>query len=93
MDRRVVVTGLGTVNPLGKNVAESWRAIREVNPLASKRVTGPMPFSAARIAAQLSATFLPSGFTVPSPVTTTLRCMVSSSLTSPARRRRETPAR
>jgi 3-oxoacyl-[acyl-carrier-protein] synthase II len=28
MARRVVVTGLGTVNPLGRNVADSWRAVQ-----------------------------------------------------------------
>ncbi len=28
MTRRVVVTGMGTINPLGKNVEETWRAIR-----------------------------------------------------------------
>jgi len=28
MTRRVVVTGMGTVNPLGKNVNEFWRAVR-----------------------------------------------------------------
>ena len=28
MTRRVVVTGMGTVNPLGKNVEELWRAIK-----------------------------------------------------------------
>ncbi len=27
--RRVVITGMGTVNPLGHNVAESWQAVRE----------------------------------------------------------------
>ena len=25
--RRVVITGMGTVNPLGHNVAESWQAV------------------------------------------------------------------
>ena len=28
MGRRVVVTGMGTVNPLGNNVQDSWRRIR-----------------------------------------------------------------
>jgi 3-oxoacyl-[acyl-carrier-protein] synthase II len=28
MARRVVVTGMGTVNPLGNNVKDSWKAIR-----------------------------------------------------------------
>ena len=28
MTRRVVVTGMGTVNPLGKNVNDFWRAVR-----------------------------------------------------------------
>ena len=28
MKRRVVVTGMGTVNPLGQNVNDFWRAVR-----------------------------------------------------------------
>ena len=27
--RRVVITGMGTVNPLGHNVAESWQAVHD----------------------------------------------------------------
>ena len=27
--RRVVITGMGTVNPLGHNIAESWQAVRD----------------------------------------------------------------
>ena len=27
--RRVVITGMGTVNPIGHNVAESWQAVRD----------------------------------------------------------------
>ena len=27
--RRVVITGLGTVNPIGNTVAESWNAVKE----------------------------------------------------------------
>ena len=27
--RRVVITGMGTINPVGHNVAESWRAVRD----------------------------------------------------------------
>lgn len=29
MKRRVVITGMGTVNPLGNSAAESWRAVRK----------------------------------------------------------------
>ncbi|MBN1798079.1 MAG: beta-ketoacyl-ACP synthase II [Spirochaetales bacterium] len=29
MERRVVVTGIGTVNPIGNNVTESWDAIKQ----------------------------------------------------------------
>ena len=29
MKRRVVITGLGTVNPLGNNVEETWKKVQE----------------------------------------------------------------
>ena len=29
MKRRVVITGLGTVNPLGNNVADTWKKVQE----------------------------------------------------------------
>lgn len=29
MKRRIVITGLGTVNPLGNNVADTWQAVHE----------------------------------------------------------------
>ena len=29
MSRRVVITGMGTVNPLGKNVDEFWNGIKD----------------------------------------------------------------
>jgi 3-oxoacyl-[acyl-carrier-protein] synthase II len=39
MERRVVITGMGTVNPLGHNVADFWKAIRSgesgVGPITS----------------------------------------------------------
>ena len=41
--------------------------------VVSKRVMGPMPQTPARALAQVSAAFRPMGFTVPMPVTTTLR--------------------
>ena len=28
MKRRVVITGIGTVNPLGNNVADTWNAVK-----------------------------------------------------------------
>ena len=31
MKRRVVITGLGTVNPMGNNVGEFWENIKNVN--------------------------------------------------------------
>src|SRR5690606_23711208 len=40
---------------------------------ASKRVTGPMPDRPARMLAQACGTSLPTGLTIPSPVTTTRR--------------------
>ena len=27
--RRVLITGLGTVNPLGHNAADTWQAVRD----------------------------------------------------------------
>ena len=29
MKRRVVITGMGTINPIGHNVEETWKSIRE----------------------------------------------------------------
>ena len=36
--RRVVITGLGTVNPTGNTVAESWAAVK-----AGRCAVGPNP--------------------------------------------------
>ena len=30
MSRRVVITGLGTVNPLGNNVHDFWEGVKEL---------------------------------------------------------------
>lgn len=42
--RRVVITGLGTVNPTGNSAAESWRAVREgrcgIGPITAFDTTG-----------------------------------------------------
>src|SRR6185312_4157066 len=48
-------------------------AMRDGNPLASKRVIGPIPDRPATIVGQASATPSPTGETMPSPVTTTRR--------------------
>ena len=29
MDKRVVITGLGAITPIGKNVEETWNSIKE----------------------------------------------------------------
>ena len=29
MEKRVVITGLGTINPLGKNAKETWEGIKK----------------------------------------------------------------
>ena len=29
MERRVVITGIGAITPIGKNVEESWNGIKE----------------------------------------------------------------
>ena len=29
MDKRVVITGLGAITPIGKNVEENWNLIKE----------------------------------------------------------------
>ena len=31
MDKRVVITGLGAITPIGKNVEENWNSIKETN--------------------------------------------------------------
>src|SRR5882672_3123573 len=46
---------------------------RVAKALASKRVIGPMPPRPARMLSHAPATVLPSGVTIPSPVTTTRR--------------------
>ena len=42
--RRVVITGMGTVNPLGNTVAESWEAARAgkcgIGPITQFDTTG-----------------------------------------------------
>ena len=38
--RRVVITGLGTVNPLGNNTADSWAAAKRAN-----AASAPLPSS------------------------------------------------
>ena len=42
--RRVVITGLGIVSPLGLNLADSWKSLSEgrsgIAPLQSKQVSG-----------------------------------------------------
>ena len=41
--RRVVITGMGTVNPIGNSVAESWQAAKD-----GKCGIGPSPGMTAR---------------------------------------------
>ena len=48
------------------------------NPVVSNRVIGPMPLLPASAADQLSATVLPSGESMPRPVTTTRRLLKAS---------------
>ena len=68
-------------------------AIFEGKSDTSNRVIRPMPFSPALMRCQESWTLLPRGFTVPRPVTTTLRPIASPpAVTSTARRRRGSPA-
>src|SRR5579862_3951257 len=50
-------------------------AIRDANALASKRVIGPIPLRPATIVGHASRTPMPTGETMPSPVTTTRRNM------------------
>src|SRR5512139_2005627 len=53
--------------------------MRDGNADASKRVIGPMPDCAARIAGHADATPMPTGETSPSPVTTTRRRLMGGS--------------
>ncbi len=83
-----------SLDPMTLSGAKSltWPTTFELKSVLSKRSRTPIPFSPARIPRQKSFTLLPSGFTVPRPVTTTLRAIASpcseSVLTSKARRRR-----
>ena len=53
--RRVVITGLGTVNPLGNNTADSWAAAR-----AGKCGIGPITqFDASEFKCKLAT--MPTG--------------------------------
>ena len=45
--RRVVITGLGTVNPLGNNVADSWAAARAENAASAPSPSSTPPTSSA----------------------------------------------
>ncbi len=50
-NRRVVITGMGTINPLGNNVAETWKSI-----LAGKSAVGKITkFDASNIQCQIAA--------------------------------------
>ena len=51
MEKRVVVTGMGTINPLGKNVAETWSKVLE-----KKSVIGKITrFDASNFPCQIAA--------------------------------------
>ncbi len=45
--RRVVITGLGTVNPLGNTVAESWAAAKGRHSAASAPSPSSIPPSSS----------------------------------------------
>ena len=51
MEKRVVITGVGTVNPLGKNVADTWNKVLE-----KKSVIGKITrFDASNLPCQIAA--------------------------------------
>src|SRR5581483_11792816 len=61
-------------------------AMRDGKPVASKRVIGPMPERPARIASHAVATPMPTGETMPRPVTTTRRRFMRMSAEGRGRR-------
>ena len=108
--RRVVVTGLGIVSPLGNDLATPWDGIVNgrtgIGPIThfdttnfttkiagevrdfdvTKWVIGPMPERPLTMPSQVLARSLPSGETMPIPVTTTRRLDMSGSCMPPLRR-------
>src|SRR5215472_15545266 len=59
--------------------SRTWPPKRTGNADTSKRVTGPMPLSPRRIASHADWTVLPTGDTIPRPVTTTRRLLTPES--------------
>ncbi|MCL2791713.1 MAG: beta-ketoacyl-ACP synthase II [Spirochaetaceae bacterium] len=51
MEKRVVITGMGTVNPLGKNVADSWSKVLEMKSVIGKITR----FDASNLPCQIAA--------------------------------------
>ena len=80
--RRVVITGLGMVSPLGNDVESSWQAL-----LAGECGAGDITQFDHDV-----STSLPSGVTAPRPVITT-RLRPFMLITCLARRRRAAPHR
>ena len=82
--RRVVVTGLGIVSPVGIGAKDVWASLLAgksgVGPItkfdASNLVMGPTPLLPASRLAQTSFAPIPTGETIPRPVTTTLRLLI-----------------
>ena len=66
MSRRVVVTGLGALTPLGNTTDEFWSGLRE-----GRSGIGPIPERAWISADQSSSAVFPTGVRAPTPVTTT----------------------
>ena len=81
MNGSIFLTSFGATNCAGSKSRTS-PAMRVGNVLASKCVTGPMPLLPARMFFHAVATSLPTGLTMPSPVTTTRRLLMDLPLRS-----------
>src|SRR4029453_17974264 len=81
MNGSIFLTSFGATNFAGSNSRTS-PAMRVGNVLASKCVIGPMPLVPATIARHAVGTSLPTGLTMPSPVITTRRLLISLPLQS-----------
>src|SRR5690349_10726961 len=85
MNGSIFFTSFGAIHCVGSKSFTS-PAMRVANALASKRVIGPMPLTPPTTFFQAVSMSLPTGDTMPRPVTTTRRLLMLCSTAAAARR-------